>query len=81
MYNDYLETYLEQCMALSDNKKSKLGNKYDPANLFLLDIYNYDAWFKNQKSTDATRKNDKEKFDMPPLEGDEEVKEGKGLKI
>ena len=38
-----------------------------------------------EESTDTTSKNDKEKsvdlFDMPPLKGDEEVKERKGLKI
>ena len=38
-----------------------------------------------EESTYTTSKNDKEKsvnlFDMPPLKGDEEVKEGKGLKI
>ena len=29
MYNEYLATYFNHYMALSD-KKSKLGNKYDP---------------------------------------------------
>ena len=33
-------------MALSDNKKRKLGNKYDPIILFL-ETYNYDDWFQN----------------------------------
>ena len=51
-------------------KKRKLGNIYDLVNLFL-ETYNYD-------------KRDKREFadpsDMPPLEDDEEVKEGKGLK-
>ena len=51
-------------------KKRKLGNIYDLVNLFL-ETYNYD-------------KRDKREFadpsDMPPLEDDEEVKKGKGLK-
>ena len=50
-----------------------MGNKYDPINLFL-ETYNCDNWFENEESVDLS--------DMPPLEGDEEeVKEGKGLKI
>ena len=56
MYNEYLPTYFVQCMALSENKKSKLGNKYSPVNLFVVDAYNYDEWFKNEKSTDTTKK-------------------------
>ena len=36
-------------MALSDKKKRKLGNKYDPINLFL-ETYNYDDWFENKKN-------------------------------
>ena len=70
---------------LSDAKKRKLGNKYGPINLFI-ETYNYDVWFENEESTDTTsRKSDKHKSadlsDMPPLEGAEEIKEGKGLKI
>ena len=58
-------------MAVSDNKKSKLGNnKYDPVNLFLVDTCNYDNWFKNEKLTDTKRKSGKEESEMPPLEGD-----------
>ena len=80
----HLETYFGQNMTPLGNKKSKLGNKYDPVNLFL-ETYNYEDWFKNEESADTTRKSDKDEpvdlSDMPPLEGDEEVKEGKGLKI
>ena len=76
-------------MTLSDAKKRKLSNKYAPANLFLK-TYNYDVWFENEKLTD-TRKSEKladttggkESTDLRsvlPLEGDEEVKEWKGLK-
>ena len=51
-----------------------------------LEIYNYNIWFENEKLADTTsRKSDKGESvhlsDMPPLEGDEEVKEGKGLII
>ena len=70
MHNEYLETYFDQYMALLDDKKRKLGNKYDPVNLFLVETYNYDDWFKNEKLTDTTRKIDKEESDMPPLEDD-----------
>ena len=73
LYNEYLEIYFDEYKALSDAQKRKLGNKYDPINLFL-ETYNYDNWFENEESVDLS--------DMPPLEGDEEeVKEGKGLKI
>ena len=41
-------------------KKGKLGNKYDSANLFLVDTYSYNDWSKNEKSTDRTRTSDKE---------------------
>ena len=59
-----------------------MGDKYDPVNLFLVDTDKCNDWFKNEKSNDTARKSDKEEFDMPPLEGDEEeVKEEKCLKI
>ena len=58
--------------------------KYDPKKFFLK-AYNYDMWFENEESTYTTRKSDKEESvelsHRPPLEGDEKVKEGKGLKI
>ena len=59
-----------------------MGDKYDPVNLFLVDTDNCNDWFKNEKSNDTARKSDKEEFDLPPLEGDEEeVKGEKCLKI
>ena len=83
-------------MTLSDNKKRKLDNKYDLVNLFP-ETQNYDVWFENEEQADTTRKSDKEEStdttrksdkeesvdlsDMPAIEGDEEVKEGKGLTI
>ena len=50
--------------------------KYDPATL-KLDAYNYDEWY-----TEESDLSDKEELDdSPPLGGDEEGKEGQGLKI
>ena len=70
-------------MALSDPKKGKLNNKFEPRNLFLKG-YNYSVW--SEKSIDKEESTDKEELTdippMPPLEGyEEEVKEGKGLKF
>ena len=54
-------------------KKRKLGDKYDPKNLFL-EGYDYLVWSESkEESVDLS--------DMPPLEVDEEVKEEKALKI
>ena len=52
MYNEYLKTYFDQYMALSDNKISRLGYRYDPVNLFLVDAYDYENWYKKEESTD-----------------------------
>ena len=53
--------------------------------IYLFEPYNYNVWFENGDLDYKTRKNDKEESadlsDMPALEDDEEVKEGKGLKI
>ena len=54
IYNMYLEPYFDQYMDLSDNKKRKLGNKYDSGNLFL-ETYNYDHWFKIEELADTPR--------------------------
>ena len=66
MCNEYLEPYFDQYITLSDRKKKKLDNKHDLVNLFLVDRYNYDNWFKNEKSTDTTRKIDKQECAMTP---------------
>ena len=85
-YNEYLRTYFDQYMALSDVKKRKVGNKYDPANFFLVDVYNYNDWFIKGKSTDKQEEStDKEEFadlsDVLLLEGnEEEVKKRKRIK-
>ena len=61
-------------MTLSDAKKRKLGDKYDPESLFL-ETYDYSVWSENKE--EATDKEDSEDLsDMPPLEGDEEEVRG-----
>ena len=49
-----------------------------------LGTYNYENWFENKELNDTKRKSNKEESidltDMPPLEGDKEVKEEKRLK-
>ena len=56
--------------------KEKSESKYDPKQL-CLKVYNYDDLFENEALTDS----EKSLSDMPPLEGDEETKRGKELKI
>ena len=50
----YLEIYFDKYKASSDAQKRKLGCKYNPINLFL-ETYNYDMWFENEESTEATK--------------------------
>ena len=60
-----------------------MGNKCDPINLFL-EIYNYDIRFEREELSDTT-KTDEKYTDLPPIptleEGEEEVKEGEGVKV
>ena len=84
-YNEYLDMYFNKYEALSIAEKRKLGNKYVPINLFLKTCH-YNVWFENKKLTDTTsRKSSKNESvdlsDMPPLEGDKEVKDGEGSEI
>ena len=77
--------YFNKYEALSIAEKRKLGNKYVPINLFLKTCH-YNVWFKNKKLTDTTsRKSSKNESvdlsDMPPLEGDKEVKDREGSEI
>ena len=74
--------YFYKFKALSNVKKRKLGNKYDSINLFLK-AYNYYVWFESEELSDTTETDEKSTDlpPMPPLEGDEVVKERKGLKI
>ena len=74
-----VETYFDKYNELSDAKINKMHLKYDPESLFVK-TYNYDAWSENEELTDKEESVDSS--DMPPLEDDEEeVKDGKGLKI
>ena len=62
-----------------DARRIKLDHKYDPTNLTLV-VYDYDE-FSKEKSGNSIVKGDEDEFDdLPPLEGDEEVKERKLLK-
>ena len=78
LYNDFLRIYYHKYFELPDDKK--IESKYDPKDLFL-DGYNYSVWSENAEVSTGKV----EYWDLPlmlPLEGDqEEVKEGRGLKI
>ena len=73
VYNMY---HYKEYNKLSDAKKNKLDQEFKPINLKLKD-YDYGGWFTEEEL------DDEEKLDeLPPLEGnEEEIKEGKGLKI
>ena len=52
----------------------RLGNEYDPTNFFL-EKCDYINWFEDEELDGTTsRTSVKEEFDMPPLEGDKELK-------
>ena len=85
LYNWIARTYLYEYYYLSDAERKKwITNINQNINL---KGYDYTAWSKNEEeSTDKEELTNKEESvdlsEMPPLEGDEEeVKEGKGLKI
>ena len=93
-YNNLLGICFDEYNELPDAKRNKMEHQYGPKKLFL-ETYDYGVWSENEKSSDTTRKSDKEESSdttktdekstylppMPPLKGNEEVKEGKGLKI
>ena len=79
LYDKYLEICYDQYMALSEARKKKLGNKYDPKNVFLKG-YDYRVWL--EELTDKEESTDIPPMPPLPLEGDEEeVKEETGLEI
>ena len=91
LYKEHLEICFNQYETLSDAKIRKLGDKYDPEELFL-GGYDYSVWPENkeesidkEESTDKEELIDKEELTdvskMLPPEGDEEVREGRELKI
>ena len=76
--NDLLEIYRDKCNKFSDAKKNKMNRKYNPKTIFISN-YDYSLWLESEELTDK-----EESSDVPPislLEGNEEEKEGKGLKI
>ena len=76
--NDLLEIYRDKCNKFSDARKNKMNRKYNPKTIFISN-YDYSLWLENEELTDK-----EESSDVPPislLEGNEEEKEGKGLKI
>ena len=92
LYNTLLAIYFNDYSNIADVKKEMMDKKY---NLFLKG-YKYDEWNKTNEEksklqpeeTIAERlklrrqkAGDEDLSDMPPLEGDEEVKEEKTLKI
>ena len=79
LYNEFLETYFDEYIELSNTKIYKLDPKDDTESLFLK-TYNYDSRFENEESTAQKESNDIPP--IPPLKGDEEkVKEEKSLQI
>ena len=74
LYNKLLETYFDEYNELSGAKINKMDPKYDPESLFL-NTYNYEPRFENEELTNKEESVDLS--DMPPLERNEEVKEGK----
>ena len=75
LYNKKFENYYNEHNELSDVKTDKVVRKFRPISLRLKE-YDHDGLF-----TEEELDNEEELDDMPPLEGDEEVKEGKRLKI
>ena len=93
LYNNILDKYFKEYHNFSVAKTKNWGSKYNPLNLFLQNYY-CDAWYEHEKPADTTTKGDKEESanlpSMPPLvditfipslEGDNEVKGGKGLNL
>ena len=74
LYNKLLETYFDEYKELSGAKINKMDPKYDPESLFL-NTYNYEPRFENEEL--ANKEESVDLSDMPPLERNEEVKEGK----
>ena len=65
---------------LSDAKRCKMDPKYDSINL-TLDAYDYDEWYTEESDYSIVKVIKKKIDNLPPLEGDKEVKERKWLKI
>ena len=76
-------------------KKKEMDKKFDPSILFLKP-YKYNEWYKKDEEKSKSqpkgtiaeivklrrqKSDDEDLSDMPPQERDEELKEGKGLKV
>ena len=62
LYNNFLEIYYDQYNELSDAKKRKLGNNYDPETFFLKG-HDYSGLVENkEESTDKEELADKEEY-------------------
>ena len=84
-YNEMIGVYFDEYQEFSNPKIKKMDPKYEATNL-MLNTYDYKVWFAEKEFDDLTLKGDeKEELDnvlsMPPLEEDEEVKEGTGCKV
>ena len=78
LYNEFLETYFDKYNDLEITRRKTINSKYGPKKLFL-ETHKYGDWLENEELTDKEESVDS--FDRPPLEGDEEVTEGKRLNI
>ena len=77
LYNTLLKIYKHQFNKLKQDKKKKTVFKNRPKNL-RLKTYDYEGWLSENKD------GGKKSYDVPPippLEGEEKVKEGTGIKI
>ena len=70
LYYDLLAIYLDEYNKIPASKKENLGKK-DSCDNLPLDDFDYSTWFEESDDVPS----------MLTLEGDEEAKEGKGLKI
>ena len=64
LYNEYLEIYFNQYTTLSDAKKGKLDDNYDPENLF---FEGYDYSVQSKKEESNAKEESVDLFHMPPL--------------
>ena len=86
LYNELLGTCFEEYYNnLPVAGRKTRDQKYKPKKL-ILEVYNYKPWFENEESwvkeEPVDEKESVDSSNVQPLQGDEEeVKEGKGLKI
>ena len=71
LHNKRFKNYYDEYDELPSTKNNKLDQKFKLINLKLKD-YDYYGWFREEELDD-----EEELVDLPPLEDDEEVNEGK----